>query len=500
MSDGGFGITYKAIDTQLNRMVAIKEFLPADTAVRVPGSSQVNAYESRATEYNYGLEQFLTEAKTLARFHHPNIIGVLDHLELNNTAYLIMTYEQGQTLSQLLKQQGKLPEQELKAIVKAILIGLQHIHEQDYYHRDIKPGNIYLRKQGEPVLIDFGAARQAIGARSRSLTNIVSAGYAPSEQYGSNQSKQGAWTDLYAVGATMYKSISGKEPTDAPTRSSDIMEGDPDPLIPAQTIAKGHYTEELLQLIDWMLAPAIKNRPQNVSQVLAKLEQKQNTEEPRSTEVTQLQQQEARSTLVTEIIRPNLKPSPEKQQQTNRYTENQPIPTTKSKTKWIVSSLILLILVTIGITQKDQLQSYLNNSTPQEKEQKVQITTQQSQEQQIQAGVQQELNKREQQQKAQQQAKTADQQRQKQHSIQTLLKQAATDIQQMRLSSPQGNNAVEKYQQVIQLQANNKTAQQGLTQITEKYLLMAESAQQQQNYKKARQHLNKAKKIQPENK
>jgi len=158
---GGFGITYKAKDTKLNRIVAIKEYLPSEFASRANDSISVHANATRVDEYTYGLKGFLEEAKTLAKFQHPNIIGVMDHLELNNTAYLIMTYEQGRTLSeQIQKLGGKIPELELKAITIAILNGLKHIHEHDYYHRDIKPGNIYIRQYGEPVLIDFGAARQ----------------------------------------------------------------------------------------------------------------------------------------------------------------------------------------------------------------------------------------------------------------------------------------------------------------------------------------------------
>ena len=221
---GGFGITYKARDTKLNRLVAIKEYLPAETAIRAHDASTVHAHTSRVEQYQYGLARFLDEAKTLAKFHHVNIIGVHDHLELNNTAYMVMSYEQGHTLSQYLKKNnGQLPEHELIAIIKALLQGLEEIHEQDYYHRDIKPSNICIRKKNhEPVLIDFGAARQAIGNHSKSITGIVSPGYSPSEQYGSDENKQGAWSDIYALGATLYRCVSGKLPVDAPQRSNAI--------------------------------------------------------------------------------------------------------------------------------------------------------------------------------------------------------------------------------------------------------------------------------------
>jgi len=290
---GGFGITYKAMDTKLNRFVAIKEYFPAESGIRTD-SITVNPQQERVDEYQKGLKSFLAEATVLAKFHHPNIIGVMDHFELNNTAYFIMNYEQGQTLSEYLKQQRGIPsEQALKNIFKPIILGLQHIHAQHYYHRDIKPNNIYLRNQGEAVLIDFGAARQASSAHSRSLTSLVSVGYAPSEQYGSDQKKQGAWTDFYAVGATLYRCISGQNPCDAPTRMNALFEQEADPLVSAVTIGKDQYSVDFLQLIDWMLAPAIKNRPQNAELVLKKL----GNSPP-------IVEEEVRSTTVTKVINP----------------------------------------------------------------------------------------------------------------------------------------------------------------------------------------------------
>ena len=281
---GGFGVTYKAWDPKLKRLVAIKEYLPADTAVRANDTIHVQAHESRVEEYRFGLDRFLKEAEILAKFPHPNIVAVFDYYQQNNTAYLIMNFEQGQTLSQYVKTQGgRLEEGELRNLIKPILKGLEHIHKQDYYHRDVKPSNIYLREHGEPVLIDFGAARQALGNRSRSLTAIVSAGFAPSEQYGSDFKKQGPWSDIYAVGATLYCCISGFKPVDAPTRQSAILEDESDPLIPAVTLGKGRYTTHLLQLIDWMLQPAIRKRPQTVGAVLERLDQKPDAEEIPST-------------------------------------------------------------------------------------------------------------------------------------------------------------------------------------------------------------------------
>lgn len=287
---GGFGVTYKARDPQLAVDVAIKEFLPLDLAGRDGATTAVVAHASRAEEYRYGLERFLEEARTLARFKHNNVVRVTNYLEANGTAYLVMDFEQGQSLSQYLKATpGPVAEEQLIAWFVPVLRGLVEVHKAGFLHRDIKPGNVYLRDEGEPLLIDFGAARQAIGEHSRSVTGIVSAGYAPTEQYGTDAKKQGPWTDLYSVGATLYRCIAGADPTDAPTRQSAVMEGDPDPLVPAIEVGRGHYSAALLQLIDQLLVLPIKQRPESANVALEALANSKSLvekQEPRSTVVT----------------------------------------------------------------------------------------------------------------------------------------------------------------------------------------------------------------------
>ena len=269
---GGFGITYKAWDHELQYDVAIKEYMPNDLVVR--GQSKLDVLpksESAKKEYEYGLQRFLDEARTLARFKEPNIVRVKRHFRSNNTAYLVMDYEEGQSLSEYLRKHKKaLNEEQIKAIIVPILDGLRAVHAQDFLHRDIKPGNIYLRKNGSPVLIDFGAARQAFSEHSKSLTGIISPGFAPFEQY-STHSKQGAWTDLYGIGATLYRCIANKSPVEAINRVDALQSGDPDPLVPAAKIGKGKYSEVFLKTVDWMLAPQAKDRPQTVQAVLERL-------------------------------------------------------------------------------------------------------------------------------------------------------------------------------------------------------------------------------------
>lgn len=297
LGEGGFGITYKAYDAQLQQWVAIKEYLPREMAGRTVDSITVQPRKNASSDYQFGLDRFLEEARTLAKFRHPNIVRVTRFLESNGTAYLIMDYEEGHSLSEWLKlHPGPVSEEQLKAWFVPIIRGLNEVHANDFLHRDIKPGNIYLRSRGEPVLIDFGAARQAIGVHSRSITGIVSPGYAPTEQYGTDASKQGPWTDLYSIGATLYRCISEvdassggvPEPVDAPTRQSAIMEEDEDPLMPAMQVGRGKYSDSFLQLIDRLLIIPGKKRPHSAGWVLNVLQGETTAapvevEEPRST-------------------------------------------------------------------------------------------------------------------------------------------------------------------------------------------------------------------------
>ncbi|MEW8438677.1 MAG: serine/threonine-protein kinase, partial [Candidatus Thiodiazotropha taylori] len=267
---GGFGITYLGWDMRLDGPVAIKEYLPNDCAWRKDTSKVLARTVADQDNFDFGKQRFLEEARVLNRFKEPNIIRITNFLEANGTAYMVMDYEEGEPLSALLEREGTLDEATLKNLMIPILDGLRAVHREQFLHRDIKPGNIYLRSEGSPVLLDFGAARQALGEHSRSMTGIVTAGYAPFEQY-SSRGKQGPWTDLYAIGATMYRAISGHPPVESSERVAAVGEGDPDPLVPATEIGNGRYSEPLLSSIDWMLCLAAKDRPQSVEAVLERL-------------------------------------------------------------------------------------------------------------------------------------------------------------------------------------------------------------------------------------
>ena len=220
---GGFGMTYLGWDSALERKVALKEYFPWRTAMRVAGTSQAQPMsKSVATDYVQGLQGFLDEARRLAALDHENVVKVLDYLEANGTGYIMMPFYDGEDLGSYLDSRGgRLPWREVVDIMLPLLEGLQQVHDAGLIHRDIKPGNIYLAKgsRGEkrPILIDFGAARWA--TTTHELTAILTEGFAPLEQY-PGCGAQGPTTDIYAVAATAYALIAGRVPATAPARTA----------------------------------------------------------------------------------------------------------------------------------------------------------------------------------------------------------------------------------------------------------------------------------------
>lgn len=217
---GGFGVTYLGWDAQLERKVAVKEYLPSDFATRMPGDSKVTVYANEAGEqFHAGLKSFVNEAQRLAKFNsQPGIVDIYNSFALNNTAYIVMEYLEGQTVKELLKEKGAIPYEQAREIILPVLDTLQKIHTDGVIHRDVAPDNIFLTKDGKVKLLDFGAARFATTLHSKSLSVILKPGFAPEEQYRSRGS-QGSWTDVYAAGATLYKMLTGKAPDEAMERA-----------------------------------------------------------------------------------------------------------------------------------------------------------------------------------------------------------------------------------------------------------------------------------------
>lgn len=261
---GGFGITYLAHDTNLNHRVAIKEFLPTELAVRASDQTVHPLSDEYAEAFKWGLSRFIEEAQTLARFSHPNIVPVRSVFEANNTAYMIMDYVEGLSLSRAIRSPRYSSEAELKKLILQLIDGVEQIHKAGFIHRDIKPDNIFLQNDGVPVLLDFGSARQSTGART--LTALVTPGYAPFEQYDtSNESdRQGPWTDIYALGALLYRAVVGRPPTDAMARMAAKLDGK-ELLEPASKVAMGDYSPDFLRAIDSALAFRPADRPQTIA-------------------------------------------------------------------------------------------------------------------------------------------------------------------------------------------------------------------------------------------
>jgi serine/threonine protein kinase len=260
---GGFGITYRAFDGQLAKVVAIKEYLPIEYAVR-SASGQVVARGARyADDFAWGRERFLEEARALARFRHPHIVPVLRFLEANGTAYTVMEFEDGRSVAQLLRGMAgesgrRLAPDEVRRLAEGLLDGLAAVHAQGFLHRDIKPSNIIVRRDGVPILIDFGAARQAMGGRTRTLTSVLTPQYAPIEQYAMD-GRQGPWTDIYSAAAVLHHAIAGHPPPEATSRVGQ------DPYRPLAVTQADRYDQPFLGAIDRALAFAPEDRPQTVA-------------------------------------------------------------------------------------------------------------------------------------------------------------------------------------------------------------------------------------------
>lgn len=259
---GGFGITYLADEIALGRPVTIKEYFPSDFAARGEHNAAAARSQGSAEDYRWGLARFIEEAQTLAKFDHPNIVRVYRYFEANNTAYMVLHFEEGQSLKAWLKGLGRAPRQrELDVVVAPLLDALELIHKNDFLHRDIAPDNIMIRKGGAPVLIDFGSARGEIAAhaRSKTVSALVKPGYSPYEQYAETSRRQGPWTDIYAMGATLYHAVTGKRPPDAPSRMVK------DELVPAREAALSSYRASFLRAIDRALTLTVEGRPQSIA-------------------------------------------------------------------------------------------------------------------------------------------------------------------------------------------------------------------------------------------
>lgn len=258
LGQGGFGITYRARDVQLDREVAIKEYLPSALAVRQDSATVLPRSTKMADDFGWGRDRFVTEGRTLASLHRvPAIVHVFDFLEANGTAYIVMELLSGETLEDRISRNGRLTPEEVDRILWPLLDGLEQVHSAGFLHRDIKPANILLDANGNPTLIDFGASRAAMVGRTAAMTAIFTPGYAAAEQMTS--AKQGPWSDIYGLAATIYHAITGKTPPNAFDRMLD------DTYEPLTKVAPAGFAPGLLAGVDAGLAVAARDRPQSIA-------------------------------------------------------------------------------------------------------------------------------------------------------------------------------------------------------------------------------------------
>ena len=299
VGEGGFGIVYRARDLSLDRIVAIKEYMPVTLAGRM-SSNQIHVRSQHKGAFDAGLRSFINEARLLAKFSHPALVHVYRFFEANGTAYMVMRYYEGQTFRDFLsEQQNGLNERWLCAMLSPILDVLEMLHEADCFHRDIAPDNVFLQASGMPVLLDFGAARRIIGDMTQALTMVLKPGFAPVEQYADDGGMpQGAWTDVYQLGAMMYLAITGKVPTTSVARMIS------DPVQPLSPKDYPGYSARFLQGVHRALAVKPSDRPQSIAELKALLG-------IRTFTAPALSAWSASSAMPLDVLSPDLPPSSE---------------------------------------------------------------------------------------------------------------------------------------------------------------------------------------------
>ncbi len=257
LSGGGFSIVYLAYD-EIGTPVAIKEYLPSALALRNVGEVVQATSVDNLNTFRYGMKCFFEEGRALAKIAHPNVVRVTNFFRANETVYMVMQYERGKTLQDHIQQnKGAVRESFIRRVFAQMLNGLREVHTHKILHLDIKPANIYLRLDGSPVLLDFGAARQTLSDEKNKLSPMYTPGFAAPEQY-KNRERLGPWTDIYSVGASMFSCMAGFAPQAADARMED------DKMTSATKLWPGQYSEQLLQLIDQCLELDYMKRPQSV--------------------------------------------------------------------------------------------------------------------------------------------------------------------------------------------------------------------------------------------
>jgi len=504
---GSFGITYLAHDVNLDRLVAIKEYLPGHLAIRVADEMVRPISSDFEEDFKFGLGRFISEGRTLTRFEHPNLVRVFNAFEANNTAYMVMNYEIGESLHEFIKHQRGLTEKKIMQIIMPLLDGLQKMHAQGFIHRDIKPGNIFIRAaDGSPVLLDFGSARQIRQASVHSLTNLVSPGYAPIEQYTSNSDKQGPWTDIYGLGATIYKVITGSAPMNAVDRGEAIMNDGRDNYIPLTQQVPAEYSNKFLEAIDHALVFKAGNRPQSITEWIMEFHIGENqtaaNEGPTANDyISMIRVDEAPTKKIetTGVDEKTIRIATGNGVIVNDTPETNAVfkkPNaawlTKKRALMVVTAAVVVVIIASIIMMADREGAQVAAPELQEPDSVTSgVVTAQTD---TPANTDTATYHRQAEGDPPIEEKTAD----GEDNIQQQLALADSSIKELRLTTPQGNNAYEQYQQVLAIDPGNEQANAGIHTISDKYVALAYGAIKANNTDRARLYISKAGEIWPE--
>ena len=496
---GGFGITYRAYDANLDKFVAIKEYLPSEFATRAERYTVVPQSSTDAQDYHWGLNRFLDEARTLARFDHPNLNRVHRFFESNGTAYMVLEYIDGETLASRLTRERQLPEESLQRLLEEVLSGLEVMHNAGYVHRDIKPGNLMLREEdGSAVVLDFGAARQAVGQRSKAITSILTPGYAPIEQYDSQADDVGPWSDIYALGMVAYRCISGvsdSELPDAVTRGRTQRKGGID-LTPATETGKGNYNAKLLEAIDWAMEVDEDGRPQTVG------------EWQRALAGSGRRKSQAKSL---------------------RRTATQPAKGATTKRigmTWSGVAMTVVILALVGVSvwmasqlyperfklgsgdtpsvAQQEISADMSGETSKETEpgeaKDVLVGTEETPQSEGASQTPPAITAAESAEAAGERPETelAKAPPAEEDEVTRLLVAADADLKSRRLTSPAGNNAWDRYQRVLEIDPTNPEAVQGMDRVIESYMGLFGIAVEQEDFEQADEYLGRIRDLHPD--
>ena len=480
---GGFGITYRAYDANLDKFVAIKEYLPTEFATRAERYTVVPQSSTDAQDYHWGLNRFLEEARTLARFDHPHLNKVYRFFESNGTAYMVLEYIDGETLADRLTRERQLPEKSLQRLLEEVLSGLAVMHDAGYVHRDIKPSNLMLREEdGSAVVLDFGAARQAVGQRSKAITSILTPGYAPVEQYDGKVDRVGAWTDIYALGMVAFRCISGitdSELPDAVSRMLAHTRGEA-VLLSATEAGKGKFNTKFLEAIEWAMEVDEGDRPQSVDAWRGALAG-----------------QSRRQGSAKSVRKPVTQPT--------RGTT-----TGSSGPSWSGVALTVVIVAMLGVGSWWGIQEFPelfgqgSDDTQQLAQQAVTIDVPGETLQETESGKTGEAAVRTEQTPppdiAEAEQPTPEEPALKPEEVEVarLLAAAEADLKARRLTSPAGNNAWDNYMRVLELVPAHPDAVRGMERVIDSYMELFGTAVEQEDFEKAAGYLAKIGELHPD--